>query len=46
MSPRRIVHLVPQFHYDIEYLLPLEPYLEVAFENLSEACRLLRKYPG
>ena len=36
----KTLHLVPQFHYDIEYVLPLEPYIEVCFENLLEARRL------
>ena len=33
---------VPSFHYDIEYLLPEAPYLEICFENLVEGHRLLR----
>ena len=41
----KTLHLVPQFHYDIEYLLPLEPYLEVCFENLLEARRLAGLHP-
>ena len=45
MGRKRTIHLVPHFHYDIEYLLPMEPYLEICFENLVEAHRLLRKYP-
>ena len=45
MPPRTTIHLVPQFHYDIEYLLPREPYLEVSFENLLEAHRLLSSDP-
>lgn len=44
MKQRRI-HLVPQFHYDVEYLLPMGPYLEVCFENLLTALALLEKHP-
>ena len=44
MAKKKTLHLVPQFHYDIEYLLPLEPYLEACFENLLEAHRLLVKH--
>jgi len=45
MATTRTLHLVPQFHYDIEYLLPVEPYLEACFENLREAHRLLAAHP-
>ena len=40
------IHLVPSFHYDIEYLLPKESYLEISFRNLLEAHRLMKKYPN
>ncbi|HRU07016.1 MAG TPA: hypothetical protein P5137_14715, partial [Candidatus Brocadiia bacterium] len=43
--PPKTLHLVPQFHYDVEFLLPLEPYLEACYENLLEAHRLLTLYP-
>lgn len=39
------IHLVPSFHYDVEYLLPEAPYFEICFENLVEAHRLLRAHP-
>jgi len=39
------VHLVPSFHYDVEYLLAEGPYLEICFQNLLEAHRLLSTYP-
>ena len=38
------IHLVPSFHYDIEYLLSEEQYLEICFRNLLEAHRLLKSY--
>jgi alpha-mannosidase len=44
MTDKKTLHLVPQFHYDIEYLLPLEAYLEPVFENLLEAHRLLSRH--
>ena len=40
-----VIHLVPSFHYDIEYLLSEGPYLEICFQNLLEAHRLLSNYP-
>ncbi|MBN1555273.1 MAG: hypothetical protein JXA11_11050 [Phycisphaerae bacterium] len=39
------IHLVPSFHYDIEYLLPLGAYMEISLANLLEAHRLLKKHP-
>lgn len=36
-SSEKHIHLVPSFHYDIEYLLPEGPYLEVSLRNLVEA---------
>ncbi|NLX05051.1 MAG: hypothetical protein GXY33_07900 [Phycisphaerae bacterium] len=45
-ASRRTVHLVPSFHYDIEYLLADGPYFEICFENLLEAHRLLKAYPN
>jgi len=43
--PAKTLHLVPQFHYDVEFQLPLEPYLEACFENLLEAHRLMTLHP-
>ena len=45
-SSEKHIHLVPSFHYDIEYLLPEGPYLEVSLRNLVEAHRLMKKYPN
>ena len=44
--PAKITHLVPSFHYDIEYLLPKGAYQEICFENLLEVHRLLKEYPN
>ncbi len=41
----KTIHLVPSFHYDIEYLLTEGAYLEICYEILLEAHRLLSKYP-
>lgn len=35
------VHVVPQFHYDVEYILTLGEYQEISFNNLLEAHRIL-----
>ncbi len=43
---KRQIHLVPQFHHDVEYVLPMEPYLEICFENLLAAHELLSKHPS
>ncbi len=40
-----VVNVVPSFHYDIEYLLPIDAYMEICFQNLLEAHRLLNEYP-
>ena len=42
---KRTIHLVPQFHHDIEYLLPMEPYLEICYDHLRTAHRMLSRRP-
>jgi len=44
-SAKATVHLVPSFHYDVEYLLSEGPYLEICFQNLLEVHRLLSRHP-
>jgi len=39
------IHLVPQFHYDVEYLKTYEDYLPIVFDNLLEAHKILSHYP-
>ncbi len=37
-----IIHLVPSFHYDVGYVCPEDSYLEICYDILREALRLLR----
>jgi len=44
LSNKTTIHIIPQFHYDLEYILTLEEYMEISFNNLLEAHRILSKY--
>jgi alpha-mannosidase len=44
-NKEHVVHLVPQFHYDVEYLKAYDDYLPVVFDNLLEAQKILSAHP-
>ena len=39
------IHLVPQFHYDVEYLKTYQSYLPIVLDNLLEAYKILSSHP-
>lgn len=44
-NSKKYIHILPNFHYDVEYLRTYEEYLDISLKNIIEALRLLKKYP-
>ncbi len=45
-AERKIIHVAPNFHYDVEYLKTYEVYRDMCLDNIVEAVRLLKENPG
>lgn len=42
---KKIIHIVPNFHYDVEYLRTYEEYRDLCLDNIVKAIRLLLNNP-